>query len=330
MKRSNKIHNVDLFTQAANDHFSKHVKTQSKQALTLIDAKVDWQQLVKPLERALAKMKTNNSPAGRKSTDLVVIVKCFILQYLYGLSDPRLEEEIADRRSFQMFLGLVSADAIPDETTICRYRTMFAQHGLDKKLFHAFNQQLASMSLIVGKGTIVDATLKQAQATPTSKRDTDARYARRKGTVIYGYKGHIGVDAKTNIIHSVEFTSANIHDSNVFDQLLTGDERAVFADKGYANKERRATLKALGVRDGILEKGYRNRPLTKHQRARNKLLSAIRNAVERPFGFMKEVLNYERCRYYDLLRNRFQFIVCAVLYNLRRMLSLTRPLPARA
>lgn len=321
--RSNKIHNADLFTQAANDRFSKHIKTQSKQALQLIDAKVDWHELVKPIERTLARLKTSDSRAGRKSMELVLIVKCFILQYLYGLSDPRLEEEIADRRSFQMFLGIVSHDAIPDETTICRYRALFAQHGLDKKLFAAFKQQLASMHLIVGKGTIVDATLKQAQAGPHSNRDNDAAFTSRGGRAFHGYKGHVGVDADTTVIHSVEFTAANIHDTHVFDPLLTGTERVVYADKGYAQRGRRAHLKALGIRDGILAKGYRNRPLTKRQRARNKLLSAIRNAVERPFAFMQQVLSYERCRYYDLLRNRFQFIICAVVYNMRRMLTLT-------
>lgn len=106
--RSNKIHNADLFTQAANDRFQKQVKTQSKQALEIIDRAIDWRKLLEPLEQKLKRVKAHLSPAGRKPHDLVVIVKCMLLQYLYGLSDPRLEEEIADRRSFQIFLGLVS------------------------------------------------------------------------------------------------------------------------------------------------------------------------------------------------------------------------------
>ena len=320
--RSNKIHNVDLFTQAANEHYQKHIKTQSKQALKLIDEKVDWVRLVQPIERVVSKLKVSDSPAGRKPMDLIVIVKCFILQFLYGLSDPRLEEEIADRRSFQVFLGLVSSDAIPDETTICRYRALFAKHHLDKKLFEAFNQQLTSQGLLLGKGTIIDATLKEAQAGPNSKRDSDAGFTSRGGKAFHGYKGHIGMDADTHIIHSTEFTSANVHDSHLFDRMLSGTEQVVYADKGYANRERRAKLKSLRVRDGILDKGYRDHPLTKKQWARNKRLSAIRNNVERPFSFMKEVLVYRRCRYYDLMRNRFQFTICSMLYNIRRMLTL--------
>lgn len=320
--RSNKIHNADLFTQAANEHFQKHIKTQSKQALQLIDAKVDWADLVRTVERTLSKLKPGGSPAGRKPMDLVVIIKCFILQYLYGLSDPRLEEEIADRRSFQLFLGLLSHDAIPDETTICRYRALFAQHHLDQKLFQRFNKQLASQGLLIGKGTIVDATLKEAQAGPNSDRDTDAGFTTRKGKPFHGYKGHIGMDADTHLIHSTEFTAANIHDTHLFDQLLSGTERVIYADKGYANRERRAKLKKRRIRDGILDKGYRDHPLTKNQWARNKRLSAIRNNVERPFAFMQEILRYGRCRYYDLMRNRFQFTLCSIIYNIRRMLTL--------
>lgn len=321
--RSNKIHNIDLFTQAANEHFQKHIKTHSKQALMIIDKTIDWDTLLAPLKKKLASEKADLSPAGRKPHDLVVIVKCFLLQTIYNLSDPRLEEEIADRRSFQIFLGLTSNDSIPDETTICRYRELFSRLGLDRILFDSFNKQLTRRGLIIGKGTIVDATLKQAQATPQSKRDQDATFTSRRGKPTYGYKGHIGVDADTTIIHSVEFTPAHIHDSQKFDDLLIGIEQRVLADKGYANKKRKQILRDHGIRCDILDKGYRNHPLTKKQIKRNKLLSAIRNAVERPFSYMKQVLLYGRCRYYDLIRNRTQFILCALVYNMRRMLSVT-------
>jgi hypothetical protein len=191
MRRSNKIHNADLFTQAASEHYQKHIRTQSKKALALINEKVNWSALLEPLERRLAKEKASLSGAGRKPHDLVVIVKCLLLQMMYGLSDPRLEEELADRRSFQLFLGLTSGDSIPDETTICRYRELFARLNLDKMLFQGFNRQLAAQNLIIGKGTIVDATLKQAQATPESHRDNDASFTKRGSKTTYGYKGHI-------------------------------------------------------------------------------------------------------------------------------------------
>lgn len=321
--RSNKINNTDLFTQAANDQFKKHIKTQSKVALEIIKASIDWEKLLKPIEEEIEMKKQNNAPAGRKTFDLLVIVKCFILQSICNLSDPRLEEEIADRRSFQIFLELNSNDSIPDETTICRYRELFSSLGLDRKLFYGFNKQLKGLNLLVGKGTIVEATIKQAQAKPNSKKDNNAEFTKKRGKTYYGYKGHIGIDTHSKIIKSVEFTSANVHDSNVFDSLVDQTEQAVLGDKGYANKQRKRDLRSKGIFYGIMDKGYLNRTLSNKQQKKNKLISSARNTVERPFSFMKQVLSYHRCSYYDIRRNRFEFVMSAFVYNIRRLITLT-------
>lgn len=321
--RSNKINNADLFTSAANDTFNKHIKTQSKQALEIIKSKVNWKKLLKPIEQVISKQKENNSPAGRRTIDLLVIVKCFILQTIYNLSDPRLEGEIADRRSFQIFLDLNSQDSIPDETTLCRYREMFARLGLDKKLFNEFNKQLKALNLIVGKGTIVDATIKRAQATAGSNRDSDANFTKKRGKTYYGYKGHIAIDEDSEVIKTLEFTKASVHDSSAFDQLVDYSEQSVFADKGYANKARRKKLERENIFDGILSKAYRNKPLSQSEKKLNKLLSTVRNKVERPFAYMKRILNYQRCSYYDLKRNRFEFIMAALVYNIRKLITAT-------
>ena len=321
--RSNKINNIDLFTQKANEQFEKHIKTHSKRALEIIDKKINWKELLKPVEEKLKQSKATLSEAGRKAFSLEVIIKAMLLQTIYNLSDPRLEEEIADRRSFQIFLGLTSGDSIPDETTICRYRKQFALLGIDQLLFKTFYDQLKQSHIVLEKGTIVDATIKQAQATPQSKKDKDADFTTKRGKHYFGYKGHIAMDEQSEVIKQVEFTKASVHDSKVFDQLVDLTEEAVFADKGYANKQRSQKLECLGIFDGILAKGYRNKPLTKAERKFNRLLSTVRNKVERPFAYMKRILGYARCSYYDYQRNRFEFLFAAFVYNIRRMLTLT-------
>ena len=327
--RNNKVNNIDLFTQAANERFEKHIKTQSKRALETINQKINWNELISPIEQKLELIKNKNSKAhpgmqaGRRPFSLEVIVKCFILQTIYNLSDPRLEEELADRRSFQIFLGLTSGDSIPDETTLVRYRKTFSSLGLDKMLFEGFNKQLGEKQLIVGKGTIVDATIKQAQATHQSKRDNDADFTRKRGNTYYGYKGHIAIDEESEVIKKLEFTKASVHDSVMFDQLVDYSEESVFADKGYSNKKRREKLENKGIFDGILEKGYRNKPLSKTDKKLNRMLSSVRNKVERPFAYMSRILGYTRCSYYDYQRNRFEFIFKSLVYNIRRMITLT-------
>ena len=76
-----------------------------------------------------------------------------------------------------------------------------------------------------------------------------------------------------------------------------------------------------GIRDGIMHRAARNHPLTKKQIRKNRALAPIRSAVERPFAFMKRVLGYERCRYYDLARNRLQFMMAALVYNMRILMT---------
>jgi transposase, IS5 family len=133
----------------------------------------------------------------------------------------------------------------------------------------------------------------------------------------YGCKGHISSDADTNVIQSVEITPANVHDSTVFNNLITGEEKAIFADKGYANKKRKTELRGRGVFCRILDKAYRNRPLSYKQNKRNQRLSSVRNAIECPLAFMKHVLGDDRCSYFDQVGNRFEFIMPAIAYNMR-------------
>lgn len=318
--RSNKIDNADLFTHQANENYKKHIKTQSKKALEILKKNIDWDDIIKPVERELAKARSA-SPAGRKRFSILLIVRCFILQYIYNLSDPRLEEEIADRRSFQIFLEMNSGDSIPDETTICRYRELFSRLHLDNLLFNRLKRQMKRKNLLLERVTLVDATIKQAQATPESNRDDDANFTKKGGKTYFGYKGHIGVDYGNDTIHSVEFTAANIHDSQLFEKCLHGKESSVYADKGYAKRARKKELELKGVFCGILDKGSRGRKLTKEQNKKNRQKSIIRNVVERPFAFMKRILGYDRCRYYDLARNRFQFVFCALIYNMRKLIS---------
>ena len=320
--RTNKVYSTDLFTDIANEAFKKHIKTQSKNALEILDQSIDWEELVKPIDQVLSEYRSKE-PAGRPPYPTETIVKCFLLQNMYNLSDPRLEEEIADRRSFQMFLHINNGDSIPDETTICTNRKLYSKLNLDRILFERFNSMLEEQDMLIERGTIVDATIKNAQATPRSKRDTDARHTKKRKKNYYGYKGHIGVDLGTDVIRSVEFTPANVSDSKVFETLLTGEEKSVYADKGYAKEERKKALESKGTFCGILEKGKRNKPLTKEQIGKNKQKSTIRNIVERPFAFMKRILNYDRCRYYDLERNRFEFIIKVTVYNMRRFLTLS-------
>ena len=282
--------------------------------LKRIEEKVDW----KPMEELLEGLYP--SRRGRPSYPPLTILKALLLQQWYGLSDPGLEEAIGDRISFQQFLGLSFRDPVPDETTICKFRSLLARKGLSEKLFGLVGEQLDAKGLIVRRGSLIDASLLQAQRKPGG--DPDAKTTSRKGKPYHGYKAHATVDQKSEILRHLELTSANVHDSTMFVTMMRGDEQSVFADKAYSKDGRKSVLREYGIFCGILDKARINQPLSGKQRKRNKRLSRVRSAVERVFGTFKRHYGMNRVRYVGLMRNRAHLFLVGICYNLKKLLTL--------
>ncbi len=125
--------------------------------LDRIDEELDWRRFGKTLRKVF-----KDSKDGRPSYPPVMLFKVLLLQQWYGLSDPMAEEAIGDRFSFRRFLGLGLHEAVPDETTICRFRGRLAEKGLADKLLRELNRQLDGKGLLVKHGTLVDASLVEA------------------------------------------------------------------------------------------------------------------------------------------------------------------------
>ena len=85
--------------------------------LDRIDEELDWRRFGSTLRKVF-----KDSKDGRPSYPPVMLFKVLLLRQWYGLSDPLAEEAIGDRLFFRRFLGLGLHDAIPDETTIGRFR----------------------------------------------------------------------------------------------------------------------------------------------------------------------------------------------------------------
>lgn len=121
------------------------------------------------------------------------------------------EEALYDSESMRPFVGLeLGEDAIPDESTILRFRHLLERHGLAGKLFDIVGRHLEAMGVVVNSGTIVDATI--IAAPPSSKykakaRDPEMRQTCKGNEWHFGMKLHIGTDVR-GIVHSVTATHA--------------------------------------------------------------------------------------------------------------------------
>ena len=98
-----------------------------------------------------------------------------------------------------------------------------------------------------GSVSIIDARVIEAgRARPNkgsdgnSTQDPEAQWnvktaANGKKTSTYGFKIQLNVD-EDGFIKATDFTAGNVHDSQVFTQLLDAKDRAVYADSAYSSK----------------------------------------------------------------------------------------------
>jgi IS5 family transposase len=106
-------------------------------------------------------------------------------------------------------------------------------------------------------GSIADAAIIEAPSSTKNSaksRDPEMKSAKKGNQRHFGMKAHIGADAGTGMVHSLEVTAANVHDLDAAAKLIRPDDEVVNGDAGYVGIEEREEIK----NDGRLSKiGYR-------------------------------------------------------------------------
>lgn len=292
---------------------------------------IDWERI----EAMLSCVHANKK--GEHAWPPIIMFKALLLQSWYNLSDPELEKQLARDLLFRRFVGLSLAESVPDHSTIWRFRNNPTIGLLQKDILKEINDQLAEKSLFIKTGaiSIIDASVIQAQRNRPNKnkdgnntQDPEANYNVKMGSdgkqkTTYGFKAHVNVD-EDGFVKAMEFTAGNVHDSQVFNELLTGDEAKVFADSAYASQKTNEFLAEKKIENGVLERAYRNTPLTNEQKKRNKLLSRTRYIVERFFGVTKLHYGMGKARYLGLRRNKMRVLLICLAHNIKRGLFLQR------
>jgi len=169
---------------------------------------------------------------GWTATDsLETMLRTYFLQNWYARSDPMAEEMLNDSDTIRQSAGIeLGDDRIPDETTILNFRHLLEKHQLTEKLFVEVNTHLADQGITLRSGTLVNATIIDAQS--STKNEAKARDPEMPSTMkgndwFFGMKAHVGVDAASGFVHSLDTTTAKVHDSQVWDDLLHGKETSV-------------------------------------------------------------------------------------------------------
>lgn len=308
--------------------------------LVILDETIDWEIFRPIIEKARKKAKKSN--AGAIGFDAILMFKILVLQSLYNLSDEGLEYQILDRYSFSRFLGLHAASKVPDCTTIWRFRNDLANAGVVETLFSQFNAFLLEKGFRAQKGQIVDANIVsvptqrnnreenqqikagiEPEGWSTHKRcqkDTDARWTKKNGRNFFGYKNHISADVKYKLIRHYSVSTAQVHDSKVFEDLLDPDNTSgdVWADSAYRSQERIEWLQMMGYREHLQRKGSRSKKLTSWEKRGNRTRAKTRCRIEHIFGVQVQRAGNAILRCIGFVRAMAAIGLRNLTYNLSR------------
>ena len=278
------------------------VRTKKKEFLEQIERIVPWGRWI-----AMIKPCYYKGERGNKPYDLELMLRLYLLQNLYNLSDEATVAEAMDSRAFSEFCGVESSNQVPDGDTLGRFRNILVHNGLQEQLFAQVIKLLREKGLLLKKGNEWH----------------------------FGYKAHIGVDKDSGLIHTLKVTAANVHDVTMTSKLLTGEETAVYGDSGYLGAEKREDAiitnhsgkhirYKINRRPSQMKKGSARSQAQLKRREHEK--SSVRAKVEHVFGVVKGLFRYRKTRYRGLRKQTAKLNMLFALANL--ILADRRCLPA--
>jgi len=309
---------MSQLTFAEAEYNIKKRKTRREKFLERMEALIPWEKFEQQLTKKYSKGKV-----GRKPYPLKVMLRIHIMQLLYNLSDPGMEDSLYEIESMRRFAGLRLSDRIPDETTILNFRHFVEKHKFGKRLFDSVQDHLNEQGLKLQEGSIVDASIISAPTSTKNKngeRDPEMHQTKKGNEWHFGMKMHVGVDESLGLIHSIATTAANAHDITQTDKLLHGKEKRVWGDAGYTGVEKREEHAGrevewfIAMRPGKRATLAKRSPLADAEKSK----ASVRAKVEHVFFYIKQMFGYSKVRYRGLEKNTNRLYLLAGFTNLLR------------
>lgn len=303
------------------EYAAKKKQTRRDRFLAGIEAATPWAALVAELEPFYPRVKG----PGRPPIGLERMLRMYIAQQCFGLSDEGIEDALYDSQSIRRFVGVdLSRESAPDATTVLKFRRLLETYQLTRKIFDTIKQHLAEQGLLMREGTLVDATLIAAAPSTKNKekaRDPEMHQTKKGKQWHFGMKAHVGVDAESGLVHTVVATAANVADVTQAHALLHGDETIAFGDAGYQGVAKREENKDSKVQWVVAMKRGKRKALAATESGQLQELleqakASIRARVEHPFHVVKNLFKHRKARYKGLFKNEAQLLTLFGLANL--------------
>jgi IS5 family transposase len=334
--------------------------SRTQRVLKEIHEHIKWE----PLERIpLEDYPVGKSPVGNAAYPPVMLLKALLLQKWFGIRrDPELENQINDRVSFKVFIGLPLGDASPDHSVIRRFRDRVGGKVMERVHANLLGQ-LQKKGFSIDTGLAVDARLVRLVSSPMSKdkleekrqereqrkqdkskepmkfgRDLESDWTKRKEVLFHGMKEHASIDVNSGLLMSILLSKASEHDTNYFQYVVIKGIHTkklppkVYADIGYHGHANREFLHINDMADGIVRKDERNAILTELEIERNKMISKVRYKSEQYFGVTALYQGAGQARFATLVKEGWDRLCHAIAFNIKRsyLTGVRNPVPAPA
>ena len=209
------------------EYSARKRKTKREEFLEIMDEIIPWEEWVAYIAPYYPSGKRGRPPKGIEK-----MLRMYLLQCWFNLSDEGVEDAIYDSYAMRKFVGIdfFEEDA-PDATTLLKFRRLLEKNNLNKAFFEAINRVMVESGHIMKGGTIVDATIINAPSSTKNaekKRDPEMHQTKKGNEWRFGMKCHVGVDAGTGLVHTIEVTPANTHDVTVASKLIRSDDEVVY------------------------------------------------------------------------------------------------------
>lgn len=311
------------------EHAMKKRVTRREKFLGEMERVVPWARLVAVIEPVYPR----SGRVGRPPIGVERMLRMYFLQQWYSLSDEGLEDAITDSQALRQFVRIdLSREAVPDATTLLKFRRLLETHDLTPALFAQINAHLRERGLLMREGTMIDATLIAAPSSTKNakgERDPDMHQTKKGNQWHFGMKAHIGADADSGLVHSLHTTPAHASDVAHTADLLHGEQTQVFADAGYTGAPQRAEVVQAQAEGGIRpdvdwQIAQRRSTVNKLLQGPHKTLvlamerakARVRARVEHAFHVLKNLFGHRKVRYKGLAKNTAQLYSLFGLVNL--------------
>ena len=159
------------------EYAGKKKTTRRERFLGEMERVVPWLRLV-----ALIEPYYPSGQRGRPPIGIERMLRIYFLQQWYSLADEALEDALFDSQAMRTFAGIdLSVEAVPDATTLLKFRHLLERHQLPLRIFEEVGALLSERKLLMKEGTIVDATIIAAPSSTKNQGKQRHRHGGQRG-----------------------------------------------------------------------------------------------------------------------------------------------------